>query len=362
VAVVHVSDRGVDETGRPSSLGFHLLVLPRSLYYHLGGDPFAIAEAFPPSWQARGELPSLSWTAPPPSPRTVEQLRLVLNVDSSPTLLGAVQGLLDGGRVVFERPAPEEQLIRSLWQLLPTQSRCELWPATFAFRSAGQFHAVVVPKADAAELAGYIREDQAGDYPEGYYESHLQSAVKRGDQQELDQLLARRSRAQVMRLAIGLLIATLVVGVVFQLLSPAPQPTTRRGPTSSSTSRQGQPDLPSAQDCPPLSAGERQELARQLQSFAKARGISVPAGSTEADLKAAIEAVDHKLGTPESGRDPGRLSALGPVQRQLRALLWKHGVPEYNVRELNTVELVERLQQHLDRANKQDRDRDGQGK
>src|SRR5689334_8179121 len=107
VAIVQVADQGLDETGRPGSLAFHLLVLPRSLYRELGGDPFLIAEAFPPSWHARGELPSLSWTASPPSPRSVEQLHKVLNVEVSPTLLGSVQVLLDGGRVVFQRPAPD---------------------------------------------------------------------------------------------------------------------------------------------------------------------------------------------------------------------------------------------------------------
>ncbi len=55
VAVVQVADQGADDAGRPGALGFRLLVLPRALYGDLGGDPFRIAEEFPPSWEARGE-------------------------------------------------------------------------------------------------------------------------------------------------------------------------------------------------------------------------------------------------------------------------------------------------------------------
>jgi len=47
-------------------------------------------------------------------------------------------------------------------------------------------------------------------------------------------------------------------------------------------------------------------------------------------------------------RDPGPLRDLGPVQRQLRALLWKHAVADYNDRRLNVLELLERLQQRLE--------------
>src|SRR5436309_9770301 len=54
VAVVQVADQGRDDAGRPGALGFHLLVLPRALYADLGGDPFFVADHFPPPWAARG--------------------------------------------------------------------------------------------------------------------------------------------------------------------------------------------------------------------------------------------------------------------------------------------------------------------
>ena len=168
VAVVQAADQGGGD-GRPGPLAFRLLILPAALYHHLGGDPFAVADQFPPDWKARGDLPALEWTAGPPSVRTVGQVQKVLDVPHSATLLGGVQALLDGSRLVFERAAPDTHLIRSLWTLLPTNSRCDLWPATFAFGNASRFHAVVVPRAVGPDFAGYVDEEKAGDYPEGRY-------------------------------------------------------------------------------------------------------------------------------------------------------------------------------------------------
>ena len=53
-----------------------------------------------------------------------------------PALLGGVQILVDGGKLVFLRPAPDPGLIRGLWTLLPGPMRTALWPATFAFGNA----------------------------------------------------------------------------------------------------------------------------------------------------------------------------------------------------------------------------------
>ena len=231
IAVVQAADLDRDDAGRPGALGFRLLVVPAEFYSEIGGDPFYIADQFPPDWQARGELPTLEWTAAGPPARTVETLQKVLDVPHSATLLGGVQALLDGTRLVFERPAPDAGLLRGLWALLPTNSRCEMWPATFAFQNGGQFHAVVVPLGAAGEAVGYIDEKQAGDYPEGNYEWRLQSAVEHGDQNEMEALLARRSRRQMIRLALGLLVVMAVIPPVVMLLPaapPAPPPAPRR--------------------------------------------------------------------------------------------------------------------------------------
>src|SRR5262245_5224006 len=71
VAVVQAAERGADDAGRPGALTFRILAVPRDLYADLGGDPFFLADAFPPPWDADGSLPALSWTADPPPLRTV---------------------------------------------------------------------------------------------------------------------------------------------------------------------------------------------------------------------------------------------------------------------------------------------------
>lgn len=343
VAVVQAADQGGDAE-RPGALAFRLLAVPLALYGEIGGDPFYIADQFPPDWRARGELPALEWTAAAPPERTVEALQKVLDVAHSATLLGGVQALLDGTRLVFERPAPDADLMRSLWALLPTSSRREMWPATFAFSNGGQFHALVVPRATAAEVVGYIDEQQAGDYPEGNYEWRLQSAVEHGDQQEMEALFARRSRRQMIRLAVGLLAVMVVIPPLVMLLPaspPAPPPAAKPAAAVEKLT------LPAADLCPPLPDGERKQLAERLQRFAAARRIDLPLGTTDEALTGAVETIDRALPPAEPGRDPGPLPDLGPVQRQLRALLWKHGVAGYDAAGLDTVEMVEKLDEKV---------------
>jgi len=228
VAIVQAADQGVVDTGQPAALGFYLLILPRSLYGELGGDPFYIADQFPPPWQAHGELPSLSWSAGAPPVRTVEVLQKILNVPYSATLLGGAQILLDGGRLVFERTAPDATILRSLWALLPTQERTKLWPASFTFSNVHQFDAVVTPRATDAEYEHYITEEKAGDYPEGRYECNLQSAIETGDQEEIDALL-NYSRSRMLRLIVVLLVIVMALSLAMARLlpgTPSPPPTT----------------------------------------------------------------------------------------------------------------------------------------
>src|SRR5262249_46649097 len=115
VVVGQAAGQGKDGFG---PLAFRLLMLPKSLYADLHGDLFRIAAAFAPAWEARGTLPTLTGTAEPPPRRTVADVQQVLNVPYSATLLGGTQALLDGGRLVFERTAPDDRIVRSLWALL----------------------------------------------------------------------------------------------------------------------------------------------------------------------------------------------------------------------------------------------------
>jgi hypothetical protein len=217
VAVVQVADQGADTSNR-AGLGFRQLVFRRQDYPLFGGDPFALAEHFPPPWQSRGDLPVLS-TEPLTGPRTVADVQQVLKRPESAALLGGVQALVDGGRIVFQRPAPDTSLLQSLWMLLPASNRSELWPASFAFSNVLHFDVLVVSRPTGEEYAEYLTEDQAGDYPQGRYELSLQQAAEAEDQAELDALFSRRSRAQTWRMGWIILVGMLALLLVMSLLN-----------------------------------------------------------------------------------------------------------------------------------------------
>jgi hypothetical protein len=251
VAVVQAADQGSDDTGRPGALGFYVVVLTRAAYRTIGGDPFALADRFPPPWEARGDLRPLTWTGGPLLPRPVDQVRQVLQRPGgeslvpdaevprggSQVLLGGCQALVDGGRLVFERPAPDTDLLRSLWTLLPTASRATLWPASFAFGNALHFDALVVPRLNPDDYPDYKTEQEAADYPEGRYELALQTAAESSNQQDLDALFARRTQADTFRLVVIILVVLLVMTVLIKLLpnfggggAPAPRATPAQAP------------------------------------------------------------------------------------------------------------------------------------
>jgi hypothetical protein len=337
IAIVRAADQGVDSAGRPGSLAFHLLIVPRSLYADLHADPFHIAAHLPPAWDKRGSLSTLTWTAEPPPPRTVAALQKVLNVPHSATLLGGAQALVDGAAVVLERSGPDAHIVQSLWALLPARTRLELWPCTFRFGHGEAFDILVVPPKCGPDSPRYLTEEKAGDYPEGRYELGLQIAVEAGNQADLDALLTRRNRRHGLAITLALLFAilsVLLVPTAINLLSPdAPQPPGL--------------ELPAVEQCPQLSLAERQELAARLQQLGQRLHKPLPGGDSTEELTATLAALDAALGTPDPTRDPGKLSDLGPIQRQLWALLWKHQVPEYNQPGLRTVEMVERLEKKV---------------
>lgn len=208
VAVVRVEDR-------PGGyLGFRFLVLHRELYRHLG-DPFAVSDRFPVDWFATGRLPEREWPAQPLPERTVAQLDAVLRHGDGPLLLGGAQALVDGNRVLLQRDQPAEDLIRSLWQLLPDRTRAERWPATFAFSDELGFHLAAMP-AGVPPVARPepLTEEAVKDYPAGSYELNLQIAVESGDAAGLRRLLARRTPEETLRLGLYLLAFLLLVAVV----------------------------------------------------------------------------------------------------------------------------------------------------
>jgi hypothetical protein len=241
VVVVQVAQRG-----GPGVLDYHLLILPRAAYTRFLGDPFAVARQLPPPWSAPDPLPVRTLPKEPPAARTVQEVQQILkrtkaaalseDVDpnseaavehtienaQSPALLGGVQVLVDGGRVVFERPAPDPDLMEGLWTLLPASTRAHLWPASFAFGNALRFDALVTPRARGEEYQDYTGEEQAAEYPEGVYERRLQTAAEAGDQAELDALFGRRSVNETIRVALTLVVILSVVVLALKIFDQGP--------------------------------------------------------------------------------------------------------------------------------------------
>jgi hypothetical protein len=251
VAIVQVAARAAAAPGTLSILEFRLLIVPRAAYNQFWGDPFELARRLPPNGQAANPLPALTLPAEPLPRRKVHDVQQILKrtktaalnedqdpgdeppeltVDNaqSPALLGGVQVLVDGGRVVFERPQPDPELMQGLWTLLPCSTRCNLWPASFALGNTLGFDAVVTPRARADEFPDYTSEEQAAYYPEGFYERGLQAAAESGDQQALDALFGRRSAQQTIRLMAILLavLCVVVLGINIFERSPPPQVST----------------------------------------------------------------------------------------------------------------------------------------
>jgi hypothetical protein len=207
VAVVRVEDRP------GGALGFRFLVLARELYKHLG-DPFAVSDRYPSQFDATGPLPDLAWPMEVLPPRTVDQLDAILKDGDGPLLLGAAQALIDGNRVALARGEPAERTLRDLWQLLPDRSRCELWPATFAFAPDLGFSVAAGPGAAVAR--GALPEEAVRDYPQSHYELNLQLAVESKDAAALRKLLARRTSDDTLRLGLYMLAFALVVAAVLK--------------------------------------------------------------------------------------------------------------------------------------------------
>jgi hypothetical protein len=360
VAVVQVADQGADAAGRPGALGFRLLVLSRADYVALTGDLFAIADHFPPPWQDRNHLPTLTWTDGPLPRRTVEDIRRVLQrpggdllpgkpdepevrKGGSQVLLGGAQVLVDGGRLVFERQAPDTALLRDLWTLLPTSTRSQAWPASFAFGNALRFDAVVVPQPARDDFPGYRSELEAAEYPESKYEYNLQRAAEEGWQADLDLLFGRRSLRDTFRLAGFIIVSSVLLLVVLNALPPfGGNPAPQKAPDQAVPAK---PELPPASDYAPLNAPERQRLQDKLSELGRKLGVDQDKDDTVETL---LSKLDRRLEKPGEAKGEGEpLAKQGPAERQLRVLLWKHGVPEYNDRRLNPVELVERLEQKI---------------
>lgn len=194
-----------------------VLAVPGSLY-RLVHDPFRLTREWVPEFNTRGELPALPWIHGRPEPRDIADVQDALREGDGPTLLGAAQVLVDGGRLVFERPQPDHRLIEQIWMLLPDSVRGELSIATFARANELKLDVFVTPNVDPDQFPRYMTERQAGDYPEGRYELALQMAVEADNEGQMRELFARRSGSQAMRLAWTLLITAIGLGLAMRFI------------------------------------------------------------------------------------------------------------------------------------------------
>jgi len=119
---------------------------------------------------------------------------------------------------MLKRDSPDDVVLRAIWQLLPTRTRCDLWPATFAFSNALGFHVVALPEVPEKLPLGYLSEEQVKDYPEGRYELALQAASEGGNQADLDRLLARASSRDMLRLATMMVLGAIGIAAVAKFL------------------------------------------------------------------------------------------------------------------------------------------------
>ena len=183
--------------------------------YRLGLDPLAWAESYPLE-AMKGELPNEEWLNPFPPRRTVEGVRAILKGGDSPLLLGSVQALLDGCKIVVSLAEAGPDFVRHVWKLLPEKSKAEINLATFAFSADLGFDIVVLTGVPATGIPGYLTAEQVRDYPEGRYEFALQHAAESGNQGELDRLFSRKTSREVLRLAIGMVLFAFVVVLILK--------------------------------------------------------------------------------------------------------------------------------------------------
>lgn len=220
VAVVRVADQPTGISFQQATgLGFQFIILTREDYVLLGADPFAIAAGVPVAWERRGTVLSSVALSPPDRLPAITEIAQLLSSPLGPTLLGAVQALLDGSRAAWVRPAPDPELLHALWQLLPIRSRADMWPASFAFSNRLQFHALVVPQIQPEEYDfRYLSAAQVDNYPEGRYEAQLQLAAETGDQALWERLLLRRSHSDTLRLGFWLLAGMLALSIAMGVI------------------------------------------------------------------------------------------------------------------------------------------------
>jgi hypothetical protein len=201
------------------TLGFRFLILSKSDWLK-GVDPFSMNGAYPPNWESRGHSESIQYELSfiPPN---VEQAAIWLKEHDLATMLGGLQGVLDGAKLWHEATPTSTAYVRALWNLLPYRSRHDFNFSTLVFQPMHDLKYQALPKESFPPTwpPGVLSLQQTGDYPLGRYEQALQLAIEERNASEFEMLLRRRTSRDTLRLAVGLLIAMMVGLIVVRLMN-----------------------------------------------------------------------------------------------------------------------------------------------
>jgi hypothetical protein len=178
----------------------------------------------------------------------------------------------------------------------------------------------------AEAFPDYVREGQAGEYPDGRYELALQTAVESSDQAALERLLTRRSRNETLWVALGLLALVALVALASRL------PPVGGGPEKPTPKAEAMPSLDKVL---PFDATGEKEATRRITDLLR-------------ELKASGQTVEELDRAMEARREPVRevdVTKAGSLARQLRALMWKYGAKDADAPGLTLDEVFERLRE-----------------
>ncbi len=143
-------------------------------------------------------------------PRNAHTISEILGSGDAPTLLGAAQALVDGGKIHISATAPEPiERLAPLWNLLPSRQRATLKIATYLNSTRLLMDLAAGPCAPEHAWTW----EKVGDYPEGTYEKSLHQAATLNDNDSIARLLGRGSRWDIIVLGLALL-AVLAAGQI----------------------------------------------------------------------------------------------------------------------------------------------------
>ena len=141
--IVGVSSMGSDDRGRPDALAFHALFMEGREFRKVGYDPFLLRGALRSDWGPETTLDR--GTIAPQTPDESE---------SSDRASAVATALKRGRKIALASDAPNLDLAREVWRLLPVRVRKRCAVATWAFAESSRFDLVAARSLAGWELGG----------------------------------------------------------------------------------------------------------------------------------------------------------------------------------------------------------------